>query len=119
LDTGGARRKDQSGVTVARRRRRTLGSRHNTEAAKTKEVSKTFTAGDWIIELDLYSGGSNSEPAARAVRGSSAARAERSREEGARVLFRVPLYRPCPHHLDLAARTAFIKAWSHRFAGIM
>ncbi len=31
-------------------------ARDNAEAAKTKEVSKTFTAGDWVVELDLYSG---------------------------------------------------------------
>jgi hypothetical protein len=37
------------------------------EVAKTKEVSKIFTAGDWIIELDLYSGGTNPEPATHAI----------------------------------------------------
>jgi hypothetical protein len=41
--------------------------RDNAEAAKTKEVSKSFAAGDWVIELDLYSGGSNPEPSAHAI----------------------------------------------------
>jgi hypothetical protein len=41
--------------------------RDNAEAAKTKEVSKSFTADDWIIELDLYSGDSNPEPSAHAI----------------------------------------------------
>jgi hypothetical protein len=42
-------------------------ARDNAETAKTQEVSKTFTAGDWIIELDLYSGDSNSGPSAHAI----------------------------------------------------
>jgi Ribosomal protein L7/L12 dimerisation domain len=42
-------------------------ARDNAEAAKTKEVSKTFTAGDWVVELDLYSGGSNPEPPTQAI----------------------------------------------------
>lgn len=42
-------------------------ARDNEEAAKTKEVNKTFTAGDWLIELDLYGGGSGSEPPTRAI----------------------------------------------------
>ncbi len=42
-------------------------ARDNAEAAKTAEVSKTFTAGDWVIELDLYSGGSNPEPGVHAI----------------------------------------------------
>ncbi len=42
-------------------------ARDNAEAAKTKEVSKTFTAGDWVVELDLYSGGSNPEPSTQAI----------------------------------------------------
>lgn len=42
-------------------------ARDNAEAAKTKEVSKTFTAGDWIIELDLYSGGSDPDPPTQAI----------------------------------------------------
>jgi ribosomal L7/L12-like protein len=42
-------------------------ARDDAEAAKTKQVSKTFTAGDWIIELDLYSGGTNPEPTSRAI----------------------------------------------------
>ena len=37
-------------------------ARDNAELASTKEVTKKFTAGDWIIELDLYSGGDNPEP---------------------------------------------------------
>jgi hypothetical protein len=42
-------------------------ARENAESAKTKEVTKSFTAGDWIIELDLYSGGSDTEPSAQAI----------------------------------------------------
>jgi hypothetical protein len=42
-------------------------ARDNAETAKTKEVSKTFTAGDWLIQLDLYAGGSNPEPSAHAI----------------------------------------------------
>jgi hypothetical protein len=42
-------------------------ARDNAEAAKTKEVNKTFAAGDWTIELDLYAGGSNPEPPAEAI----------------------------------------------------
>lgn len=42
-------------------------ARDNAEAAKTKEVRNTFSAGDWSIELDLYSGGSNPEPSAQAI----------------------------------------------------
>src|ERR1700688_840659 len=42
-------------------------ARDNAEAAKTKEVSKTFTAGDWTIEIELYSGGSNPESTSRAI----------------------------------------------------
>jgi hypothetical protein len=30
-------------------------------------VTKTFTVGDWTIELDLYSGGSNPEPGVHAI----------------------------------------------------
>jgi hypothetical protein len=44
-----------------------LWAHDNAEAAKTKEVSKTFTAGDWTIELDLYSGGSDPEPPTEAI----------------------------------------------------
>jgi hypothetical protein len=42
-------------------------ARDNAEAAKTKEVSKTFTVGDWVIELDLYSGGSEADPPTQAI----------------------------------------------------
>jgi hypothetical protein len=42
-------------------------ARENAEAAKTQEVSKIFTAGDWIVELDLYSGGSDPEPPTQAI----------------------------------------------------
>lgn len=42
-------------------------ARDNAEAAKTKEVNKTFTAGDWIIEIDLYSGGSDPNPPTEAI----------------------------------------------------
>jgi Ribosomal protein L7/L12 dimerisation domain len=42
-------------------------ARDNAEATKTKEVSKTFTAGDWIVDLDLYSGGSNPDPPTQAI----------------------------------------------------
>lgn len=34
-------------------------ARDHAEAAKTEEVSTPFTAGDWVVELDLYSGGSD------------------------------------------------------------
>lgn len=39
----------------------------NAELAKTEEVSETFAAGDWAIELDLYSGDDDSEPTAQAI----------------------------------------------------
>jgi hypothetical protein len=42
-------------------------ARDNSEAAKTKEARKTFTAGDWVVELDLYSGGGNPEPTDRGI----------------------------------------------------
>jgi hypothetical protein len=44
-------------------------ARDNEEvAAKTKEMSRTFTAGDWIIELDLYAGGGiDLEPATQTI----------------------------------------------------
>lgn len=41
--------------------------RDNAEDAKTKEIRKTFSAGDWRVELDLYSGGSNPEPSTKAI----------------------------------------------------
>jgi hypothetical protein len=49
-------------------------ARDNVGIAKTKEVSKTFEAGDWTIELDLYSGDDGAAPQERniTVRGSSA-----------------------------------------------
>lgn len=42
-------------------------ARENVEMAKSTQVSKTFTAGDWIMELDLYSGGGNPDPPTQAV----------------------------------------------------
>jgi hypothetical protein len=44
-------------------------ARENAEVANTeaKAVSRIFTTGDWIIELDLYSGGSNPEPPTHSV----------------------------------------------------
>lgn len=42
-------------------------ARDNAEAAKTMEISRTFSAGDWGVELDLYSGGSNPEPSTQAI----------------------------------------------------
>jgi len=42
-------------------------ARDNAEVAKDTEVSKTFTAGDWIIELELYSGGADPQSSARAI----------------------------------------------------
>jgi hypothetical protein len=43
--------------------------RENAETPKKEEVTKRFTAGEWVIELDLYSGGdaSNSAPGAIGV----------------------------------------------------
>src|SRR5258708_3880233 len=38
-------------------------ARDNVETAKTEEVSKRFTAGRWVIELDLYAGGDGADPA--------------------------------------------------------
>jgi hypothetical protein len=49
-------------------------ARDSAEVAKTKEVSKTFTAGDWVIELDLYSGVGDSEPTSQAIGGGRDAR---------------------------------------------
>src|SRR5262249_62288580 len=42
-------------------------ARDNAEVAKDTEVSKTFTAGDWIIELELYSGGADPQSSPRAI----------------------------------------------------
>lgn len=42
-------------------------ARDNAEGAKTSAITKVFSAGDWRIELDLYSGGSNPEPSTRAI----------------------------------------------------
>jgi hypothetical protein len=39
----------------------------NEEAAKLGEVSRRFKAGDWEIELDLYTGGSSSEPTSKSI----------------------------------------------------
>lgn len=39
----------------------------NAEIAKTEEVSQTFKAGGWIVELDLYGGGSDLEPVTQAI----------------------------------------------------
>lgn len=39
----------------------------NAETAKAQEVTKTFTAGDWTVDLDLYSGGTNPEPGVHAI----------------------------------------------------
>jgi hypothetical protein len=42
-------------------------ARDNVEAAKAKQVHKTFTVADWEIELDLYSGSSNPVGATQAI----------------------------------------------------
>jgi ribosomal L7/L12-like protein len=42
-------------------------ARDNAEAATTKHVSKTFVAGEWLIELDLYAHGGNGDPASHAI----------------------------------------------------
>jgi Ribosomal protein L7/L12 dimerisation domain len=42
-------------------------ARDNVETAKKEEVSKRFTAGEWVIELDLYAGGDSSDPAPGAI----------------------------------------------------
>jgi Ribosomal protein L7/L12 dimerisation domain len=42
-------------------------ARDNVETAKKEEVSKRFTAGEWVIELDLYAGGDESDPAPGAI----------------------------------------------------
>jgi hypothetical protein len=42
-------------------------ARDNAEVAKIGVVSKSFAAGDWIVELDLHSGGSNAEPPIQAI----------------------------------------------------
>jgi hypothetical protein len=39
----------------------------NSEAAKHAAISKTFTAGEWTIELELYAGGSSTEPPTQAI----------------------------------------------------
>jgi hypothetical protein len=42
-------------------------ARENEEAAKSGEVSRTFTAGEWAVELELFAGGTISEPAGGAL----------------------------------------------------
>ena len=42
-------------------------ARENAEAAKLGTVSRRFTAGEWVIELDLYAGGSGSGPGSKAI----------------------------------------------------
>jgi Ribosomal protein L7/L12 dimerisation domain len=49
-------------------------ARDNAERAKTNEVGKTFTAGDWIVDLDLYSGGQQPQSADKSNRRGSNAR---------------------------------------------
>jgi hypothetical protein len=42
-------------------------ARDNAEAAKAKQVHKTFTVADWKVELDLYSGSANPVGAKQAI----------------------------------------------------
>jgi hypothetical protein len=42
-------------------------ARHNADAAKANHVNKTFAAGEWVIELDLYALGGNGDPAEHAI----------------------------------------------------
>jgi hypothetical protein len=42
-------------------------ARENVEAAKGQGVSRRFQASEWVVELDLYAGGSSSEPASKAI----------------------------------------------------
>jgi hypothetical protein len=42
-------------------------ARENEEAAKSGEASKTFTAGEWAVELELFAGGKSSEPGQGAI----------------------------------------------------
>jgi hypothetical protein len=53
-------------------------AKDDAEAAKTKEVSKTFAAGDWVIELDLYAGGSGTDRRREPLGGANARRDDRS-----------------------------------------
>lgn len=46
-------------------------AKENEEAAKSEEVSKTFTAGEWTVELELFAGGKSTEPAQGAIGTSS------------------------------------------------
>ena len=39
----------------------------NAEAAKAKHLSKTFAAGEWLIELDLYADGGDGDPTGHAI----------------------------------------------------
>jgi Ribosomal protein L7/L12 dimerisation domain len=42
-------------------------ARDNVETAKEEEVSKRFTAGEWVIELDLYAGSESSDSTPGAI----------------------------------------------------
>jgi hypothetical protein len=42
-------------------------AKENAEAAKSAEVSKTFAAGEWLVELELFAGGKSTEPAPGAI----------------------------------------------------
>ena len=42
-------------------------ARENEEASKSGEVSKTFTAGEWAFELELFADGNSTEPAQGAI----------------------------------------------------
>ena len=43
--------------------------RETEKAAKSGEVSKTFTAGEWAVELELFAGGKSAEIWLRALSG--------------------------------------------------
>jgi len=42
-------------------------ARENEEAAKSSDVVRTFTAGEWVVELELFGGGKSMEPAPGAI----------------------------------------------------
>jgi hypothetical protein len=42
-------------------------AKENEEAAKSSDVSRTFSAGDWVVELELFAGGTSGEPAPGAI----------------------------------------------------